>query len=387
MSDSSNRLTSLYILFTLKQYSNKEHPLSIADIIDKINETFKIEMHRSTISRTLDTLCSTQDFPFNIDLTNYTDSFYFGFGFYCVVKDITGKWKEYDPLLDIKKGNSKGQKKYYFYESVFSDAEIITLIDAIETYNYFSNDNILALVQKLRNLRPMSKYNTPINSRAFCSVKTQKSRIFENIDILNKIIQKNQFAEITYCNYNYNQKLEIRPKYPRTIKPLHLMWSNGYYYLIAILNSKYEPAHLRIDRIIDVNYANPNDIPNTLKDIPKKYEFFDASNYRLEHPVMFSGKKEAITMLCRDTLDSGIINAIVDTFGQLADMRPVTENKLKQYLPPNETDPWIEVRISAAPNGVALFATQYCRDCKIIFPSHLVEKIKNNLNAGLSLYQ
>ena len=52
-----------------------------------------------------------------------------------------------------------------------------------------------------------------------------------NIEELNEIIHNRNCAQITYCYYDTDKKLVARDGYPKTVEPIHLMWSNGYYYL------------------------------------------------------------------------------------------------------------------------------------------------------------
>lgn len=403
----TSRLNVLYILTVLKKYSNEQHPLSIADITEKVNTLFLSDkqldtpLNISTVSRIFDALLSDAHLGFsNIPMEHYLDSADLGFNIYCVIKNEKNEWNYYPPSKSKKeeeeeeealfnqddtekKKKKKSPKKYYYYESVFTDAEIKTLIDSIETYNYFSTDDISNLVAKLGSLRPMLYHSHNYNSTKFRSVKDENSLVLPNIDMFNQIIQSQQFARIVYCTYNHKKELVPRPKYPRVIKPLSMMWSNGYYYLVALLGPTLSPAHLRLDRITEIEPIIPT------SDMRKEYEnvyLSDASNYRLNHPSMFTGKLQHITMLCEDTLDSGMLNIIMDTFGQPATIRPASKKELEEHLSPNIIKPWVRVDIEATAGGVAKFAQQNCCYCKVIFPESLSQKIKENLTTALNFY-
>ena len=106
---------------------------------------------------------------------------------------------------------------------------------------------------------------------------------------------------------------------------------------------------------------------------------------------MFGGKEEDIHMLCRQTEYNGMMNAIMDTFGSLASCRPATPEELKEHLSygikyqpkePEKEGNWIHVHIKTTTGGVELFATQYCRNCKVISPQPVVDRVKRNLEVG-----
>ena len=313
----------------------------------------------------------------------FNDSANLGFNLYCVMKTKNNTWETY-----VAPEQGKGPKKYYYYESIFSDKELITLIDSVETYNYFSTEDIVGLVSKLLAIRPQSevlnKYHISDNQK----LKDEDSLVLPNIDELSKIIKKQQLAKIIYCNYNHEKELVPRNGYPRIIRPLSMMWSNGYYYLVALLKPGYAPANLRIDRITEIEAVDPS--PQMRKDYSHTFDL-DVSAYRMKHPVMHGGQAQHITMLFFNTPSNNIINSIIDTFGRTVTIKPATTDEIKKYIPltnnsDSQTGTWMRVDFNATTAGTELFATQYCRYCKIISPASLADSITSNLKSGLELY-
>lgn len=410
-----SKLNVLFILLTLKNYSSEEQPLPISSIVKQANETFaasgeSLSLNRSTVERILDALMENENFGFELTDINHTnfDLHNLGFRLYCVVKG-TGEqpWEPYtvdmepeETLSDSPSATPKKQKgpvRYFYCESVFSDAELKTLIDAMEVYNYFSSENITTLINKLLRLRPQSAL-TKETYLPDSSLKDSTSEVLSNIEEFTKMIQEKKFAEIVYCTYSFSPKtgkLELaeRPGYPCKIRPISMMWSNGNYYLVAMLDSKTgpkpTPANLRMDRICISNIIEPE---------PGEWEKFQPpgeispSIYRLNHPVMFGGKPETITMLCRENPYNGMVNAIMDTFGPLAHCRLATQEELEQYLGygttycPDKPEKWIHVRVYTTIGGVELFATQYCRNCRVIQPQKVADRVKRNLEVGSIFY-
>lgn len=389
-----SRLNLIYIFLTLKNHSSATHPMTIAEIRDKANEMFSdngtsIDLNTSTISRLLEPFRLNENFSFLTEgpATDYKDPHNLGYNIYCVAKS----GDSYIPYDSLDNDNSK-ITRYYYCESIFSDAELRTLIDSIEVYNYFSNENIATLTNKLLNLNPQNLLT--VKHYQDVSVKDSESMVLSNIEEFGQMIKDNKLAKIIYHTYGYDNEKTLqlipRAKYPRIIRPISMMWSNGYYYLIAMFGPypKYTPTNLRMDRILiceDPIDPTPEDFVNF-----NAPENISSSIYRLRHPVMYSGKEELITMLCYQTEQNGMMNAVMDTFDTLAQCRPATPEEIATHIGNNNASDssgkWIHVQMRTTTGGVELFATQYCRNCKILSPSYLADAIKQNLETGLSFY-
>ena len=360
----SSRLNLFYIIHVLQHYSNKEHPMSVGEIQEKINQDFGYLsvtdslISSDTIKRTLDELIE-RVFPQEANAMEYESNYGFWIG--CITRT----------------------KKYYFYESALKEAEILTLKDAIETYSYFSEEDITEIVRKMVRIRPSSfpkqrYYDVAKNDR------DEDSLLLMNIDELNEIIQRRNGANITYCAYDINKKLVPRPGYPRLVEPLHLMWSNGYYYLLAYFEKYQNIVSYRVDRITDIEEV---EIENS-----RRKDSFNPVLYRHEHPVMYGGEKERIVMLCRDTGKNYIMNTIMDVFGKNAKVSKADFEMIHRYLPePSEYYAkqgitWLKVVIETTTGGVELWATQYANDCRIVEPEALAERVKERLTNGINNY-
>lgn len=392
-----SRFNSLYLILTLKKYSSAKHPMSIVELTEKTNaEFFKPfgpddstnGINSTTVSRIMDALCLDISLAFqNIPMPQYKDLNNCGFNIYCVMKSNKPNhpWEFYH-----SSGEKKGKTKYYYYESVFSDAELTTLIDAVETYNYFSTKDISGIVSKLLGIRPTSEYLNNYSEYQGKRLKDENSRVLANIDICNRAIKEKKFAVIKYCSYEYNEKdrnlqLEVRPKYPRIVRPLSMMWSNGNYYLIAQFKADYPPTNLRMDRISDIAPCTPT--PEMLQEFQVDVSL-ESSVYRLNHPLMYGGEPKHITFLYNSDITTSMNNSVMDTFGKLTHVRPASAQELEKYFGTKNVDgKWLCARVTAAESGVELFATQHCRHCRIISPESLATKVQNNLLEGLKLYQ
>lgn len=377
----NSRLNLFYILYVLKKNTDEDHPISASEISKIINAEFGYlsvtgnTISPDTVKRTLDEFID-KVFPIVMNRERYKQKY--GCYVCCVAKD-GNKYKRYE-------SGDKGKvlKKYYYYDSDFSLAEVQTIKDAMETYNYFSEEDITEIITKLMRIRPKSftgdrYYDVAKKNRE------EDSLILMNIDIINEIITKRNCANITYCAYDTNKKLVPRPGYPKVIEPIHLMWSNGYYYLLAY-NEKYKNiVSLRVDRI---TYIEEVEVENT-----HHVEQFNPVQYRYEHPVMFGGEKKKIVLLCRDTGKNYIMNTIMDVFGKSAIVTKADDEILLKYLEHDSSFfkeqgiTWLKVSIETTTGGVELWATQYCYDCLIISPEESRLRVRERLESGLDYYK
>lgn len=376
----SSRLNVFYILYVLANCSDEEHPLSVLDITRQVNKEFGYlstsgtMISADTVKRILEELTDKIFIP---GIDDEQISYRFGYFLYCVMK----QGERFCPYHISKE--CQPPKKYYYYESSLKIGEIITLKDAIETYRFFSEEDITNLVRKIIKLRPLAFSRSRYYDTAG-KERDENSLLLMNIESLNEIIHNRNCARITYCYYDMHKKLVARNGYPKVVEPLHLMWSNGYYYLLAYNKEYQNIVNYRVDRITDIEEKESE---NT-----HRVEQFNPVQYRHEHPIMFGGKKEKITLLCRDTGKNYIMNMIVDVFGKKVQVWEASDELVKAvtghsvHEEQEQGNRWIKVVLEAAVGGVELWATQYSNDCVVVSPENLRVKVRERLERGLLYY-
>ena len=376
----SSRLNLFYILQVLSSASDDEHPLSVSQIRDMVNQEFGYlssggsVVSYDTVKRTLEEL-TDKIFPQGMD-PDEAEARY-GYSVICVMK----KGNRFIPYRMPEEGQAP--KQYYYYEGSLKTPELLLLKDAVETYSYFSEEDITDIIGKLVRFRPRSfpkgKYFDHAREE-----REEDSRLLVNIEELIRIIRNRNLAEVTYCCYNWKKKLVPRKGYPKILDPLYMMWSNGYYYLL-VYHKKYDSiVNMRIDRITDIREVET--------DRSDRRGGFNPVQYRHEHPVMFGGEKEKIVVLCRDTGKNYIMNTVIDVFGKHVKITPAGDELLERYLHHDrgyyqaQGITWYKVVAEAAVGGVELWATQYCSDCHILSPKKCRERVKNRIAMGMEYY-
>lgn len=375
------RWNLLLILDILKKYTNNEYPMSASEICKKVNQEFiglVDEEHSKVIS--IDTVKRTLD---ALVCEFFGKSQILDFEVRCVMKTKDG-YTEYD----YDNEQIKGLKKFYYYEGEFSTSEVRTLIDAIETHSYFSDEDVCGIIEKLIHLRPCAYRGKRYHDSAREN-RDEDSLLLMNIDYLSEIIDRQNRAQIEYCYYNEEKRLVTRPGYPKEVEPLTLMWSNGYYYMLAY-NEKYgNIVNYRVDRIRDIIEIKAD---KKNKELISEREEFNPVQYRMEHPVMYAGEKEHFILLCRDTGKNYVVNMIMDVFGKNTKISRASDKLMQDYLGhdkiyyDNQGIKWLKVSFESAPSGVELWATQYCTDCIIVQPDESRQRVIKRLKEGEENY-
>ena len=395
-SSGPHRIYALYILSVLKAHSDEKKPMTIKDIQKAMEDTFfqahteKAPDVKTIRNQLVDIMASlnAKD-AFSPDSTELNTSFRLGFHIHRCIKISEDKYQDFDPDKEEETSDnsktSKSKTQYFYYKSIFDDSEISLLIHSLEACNYLSANDIAGLVVKLSNLNPRSMkpyHNKKYHMTPDPRLENNHACLLDNLRILYQIIRDKKFALI--ANAYFNENHELQPLEPpidpsiskllpcKTVRPLQLIYNNGYYYLIARQYStskdKYFTVHYRIDRLIYVEEYDPTpeERTNYEAELPG-----DPAYYRLQHPVMYGDDLANIHMLV--TNHPRMLNVLMDIFG------PVATIQIKD-------EKWLEVNVRASIGGMQLIATEYCADIRVLSPEPLVKRIKDDLIKSLSLY-
>ena len=149
--DSSKKLSILYILEVLREYSNETHPLTQDEILNKIYNIYGMECERKSIGANIDLL---------IDLG-------------------------YD-IVKLKKGSYLGQRE-------IEPSEVTFLIDAIFSSKSIDGENSKKLAKKLTGFLSRydrKNYNYIYNANRIA--RTDNKQVFYNIDTIHSAIEQNK---------------------------------------------------------------------------------------------------------------------------------------------------------------------------------------------------
>lgn len=306
--------------------------------------------------------------------------------------ELNGKEKRCLPDLD---------KKVFYAESALDEESVNILRDSLEVFPYAESEVTLDIISRLNRLTP--EYNRIEYDPKRVSAVKYPGTYYRNVreimkalsgitydDGSNKILNKDEkkmrkseyenkrakkIKKISFEYYSYNEKkeLELRPAKDksrvRTVNPVKLMWSNGYYYLITVIpngtdehGGKFTFINYRVDRMKEVVCLDEDAV------IPDN---FSPDKYRSKHPVMYAGEGEkAIEIRCIRPL----INNAIDTFGFDIEITP-------------DKDGSVIIKLKdTSPEGVKMWALEYGYGCEILSPQSLREEMRKAAANLMKLY-
>lgn len=313
-SSSNKKLSILYTLQVLRDYSDENHLLSQNDIVIKINNIYGMTCERKSIATNIDSLI---DFGYDIVKTNV--------GSYLASREL-------------------------------EPSEIRFLIDAVFSSKSINSKQSRELSKKLSNFlsvyqRKQYKYVYKADELN----RTDSKEIFYNIDIINEAIENNKQIEFDYIRSEYiNEKAKRRPY---IVNPYYLINNQGKYFLVCNYDYFDEIGNYKLERIHNIKILDTPIKPVTLV---KGFENgLDIAKYANENIYMFATKTiKATVKIYREWATA----YVEEWFGKNANLYE-KENTIFADITANET-------------SLIYWCLQYGEDIELLSPKDTRDKIK-----------
>jgi predicted DNA-binding transcriptional regulator YafY len=278
----SKKMLSVYIIETLKRYSDQEHQLLQSDIIQYIQNNYNESFERKAVGRCIHEL---------IDLD------------YDIVKD----------------------KGFYLNERTFDKSEIQFLIDSLLSYKTLTRTQIKGILEKIIN---DESYYTKRATHKIYDISTvelsENQECLLNVEIINEAIDSNKKIAFDYYEYGLDKKLHKKREKEYIVNPYKLIISMNKYYLIGNYDKYDNLSNYRIDKIRNVKIIDEKrKILNEQINLPK---------YRLEHIYMFSGP----SVDAKIKFENRIIDQIIDWFSVECTIVPCDDEYSYLYVRVNK---------------------------------------------------
>lgn len=277
MATTAQKLKLMYLAKLLESETDDEHGLTGPQIIQRLAE-LGIAVERKTLYRDLDCL---REFGYNI--VKYQRS----------------------PI------------EYGLASREFQESELLLLADAVQSSRFLTERKSNALVKAIGKLG--SKYladdlrrNLHVEGR----IRSQNESVFYNIDAIQRAISAKKKVRFRYFKYDNRKKRALQRDgrfYEET--PLHLVYMDDCYYLVA-WNDKHESTtNYRVDRMLNIDVSEEDATSN------EQTAEFDAAKYQKRVFGMYSGEAVAVTLLVKPDA----ISTVIDRFGDAADAEAVED--------------------------------------------------------------
>lgn len=255
------------IIKMLREETDDEHGLTMTQIIERLAEN-GVEAERKSIYRDIEVLRECG---------------------YDVIKR-TGRPTEY----------ALGEREFEY-------PELLLLVDAVQSSRFLTKRKSQQLLQRIKGL-------TSVHQAAALTrhihverrIRAQNESVYYNVDAIQGAIASHHKVGFRYFSHNLEQKKVYRKEgatYRET--PVHLVYSDGYYYLIAFNDAHDDFVRYRIDRMSHIQILDEPATRNS------RIANFDVEEFALQAFGMFGGEKVRVTM----EFDASAIDIILDRFG------------------------------------------------------------------------
>ena len=249
--------------------------------------------------------------------------------------------------------------EYRLVSRHFSFSELQLLVDEVQSSRFLTQGSADKLVRNLKTLCSTEQAKQ-LTRRIYVSnrVKMQNESVFKNIETINEAILAKKKIEFHYFKYDCSKKQVLQREgalYCET--PVHLVFSNDFYYVIAY-NDKHENfITYRVDRMCDMAISAQAATRNSA------ISHFDIEEYESRAFGMFAGDPVSVTLLVAEEAMGGVI----DRFG-----------KQVQSVDKGDGTAEVHVRAMESPTFYSWVA-QFGGAVRIMAPSALVQSYKGFL--------
>ena len=315
------KMVIINILEILKKYSDMDHRLTQADIIEKLKKEYYMDVDRKTVKRNLMNLLELD----------------------CGIE-----------YTEIPKKDKSGEKSAIYTDWYmvrdFDDSELRLLIDSILFSKHIPYSQCKKLIEKLKGL---SNIYFDKKVKHICNLpenQPENKELFYTIDILDEAISQNKQVSFIYNAYGIDKKLHPRREEKYIVNPYQMVATNGRYYLICNYDKYDELSNYRIDRITKIS----------MLDTPAKplKSGINLPKHMAEHIYMFAGDSVRAKFRAKNY----IIDQVIDWYGKDATIIP-------------ENDDECTVTVNVNKNAFFCWAMQYGEHIEVLEPTDIREKI------------
>lgn len=331
MARSEKKLKLLYVLDTLRRFSDEENPINAVEICEKISAQ-GISAERKSVYDDIEALI---DFGYDIIKTTVPKRGYFLAG------------REFEP------------------------PEIYLLTDAVRAANFISAKKTRELTKKLGTMLSIPQAARREKGIYMDSAnKCKNEQIYYSIDSISRAISSGRKVRLKYSvrRLNEDRETSVRTK-EMVISPYAMTWQDDHYYLIGNYEKYDNLIHLRIDRMRSVEVTGYQS--RHFSKVSEYKDFFDVSDYTKKLFGMHGGELCEIELRCSNQ----ILEQIIDRF---------TED----IFICRSDDTHFTFTISAAlSEALITFIMNYALDIEVVSPEILRERIADRAEQILSIYR
>ena len=274
----------LYILNTLKRYTDINHLLTTNEIKLKIKKDYEVDIDPRTIRRNINLLIEV----FNYDIETYQDN-HRG---YRIIRDA-------------------------FFE--FELGELETIIQTFAYSSFVSKEITDSVINKCLSMMSIYEQENYKNYQASIkNIKSDNKEIINNIEIINEAIKNKKKITFEYYKYFFNENNQLTtetiiPKIPYKLSPYKIFYGLQKLYLICLKDGMKELLIYRLDKIKNMKILKEKR--------NEKYSEQEIDYYVKNNVAMFTGEQEKVEIECNIIL----LDNVIETFGKDIKIKKINE--------------------------------------------------------------
>ena len=281
----NQKLKILFLMKMLLDETDRRHPLTMAEIINRLDEE-GIKAERKSIYDDIELL------------------------------------KQFGLEIVTSRGKSAG---YYIGSRDFEYQELTLLVDAVQSSKFLTEKKSRALIRKLESLTSVHEA-ARIEKQVHVAgrIKMQNESIYYNLDTIQRALAKKQRISFKYFDYDTKKDRVARKGGNLYLAdPTGLIYIDDQYYLITY-NAKHEDiVTYRVDRMMNITMTDEK-----AATIPAA-KGFDVVEYSKRAFSMFDGRDERVELLA----DNALVNAMIDRFGKDVMIHEADEKTVRVFAP------------------------------------------------------
>lgn len=263
----NQKLKLLYLLKILLEYTDEEHPLTVAELITHLSG-YDISAERKSIYSDIELL------------------------------------REYGIDIEAVKGKSYG---YYVASRDFELPELKLLVDAVQSSKFITRKKSAELIKKIEAFA--SRYQAKnLERQVFVAnrIKTMNESIYYTVDYIHSAISSDSKISFKYFEWTaQKEKVLKHGGKDYVLSPWALTWDDENYYLVAYDSQAGIIKHYRVDKITGIKIIGER------REGAESFKEFDMAIYSKSVFGMFGGSSEYVSLLCHESL-AGVV---IDRFG------------------------------------------------------------------------
>lgn len=273
----------LYVLNSLKKYSDENHILSSKEISTLILQEYGVKIDSKTVKRAIYCLIER----FNYDISTFNDN---KIGYYYIK----------NPDIDFEEG------------------EIQAILDTFSYSNFIPKKFEYSIRNKCLNMLNIYEQEKLKNYKiSMKNTKSENLEIIKNIEDVNEAIYENKKISFNYLKYELNPNLEKVIQGLITVSPYKLFYGLSNFYLVCLTNGKEELYTYRIDRMKNIKILT--------EDVSTKFDENEVDFFIKNNVAMFSGDVEKVIIEC----DMKLLDNVIELYGKDIKTEKLNENLFK----------------------------------------------------------